>query len=157
MAGHGERRACSLQQLCLCQVKSKHRPRKAPVVERPLLTEPFESVAVDLVGPLPKGKGGHQYVLTYVCLATRWPEAVPLRRVTAKAVAEGLWSIFSRTAIPERMLSDQGSQFCDREVSELCSLLGIEKMRTSPYHPETNGDGGASSWDDEKHFRDVCG
>ncbi len=123
----------------LCQVKSKHRPRKAPIVERPLLTEPFESVAVDLVGPLPKGKGGHQYVLTYVCLATRWPEAVPLRRVTAKAVAEGLWSIFSRTAIPERMLSDQGSQFCGRVVSELCSLLGIEKKRTSPYHPETNG------------------
>ncbi len=123
----------------LCQVRSKHKPRKAPVVERPVLTEPFESVAVDLVGPLPKGKGGCRFLLTYVCLATRWPEAVPLRSITAKAVAEGLWAIFSRTSIPERMLSDQGSQFCGRVVRELCSLVGIEKMRTSPYHPETNG------------------
>ncbi len=114
-----------------CQLRSKHRTMKAPVVERPILTEPFKSVAVDLVGPLPKGKGGH--------LATKWPEAVPLRRVTARAVAEGLWSIFSRTAIPERLLSDQGSQFCGKVVKELCGLLGIEKLRTSPYHPETNG------------------
>ncbi len=123
----------------VCQLKSKYKPRKAPVVERPILTEPFESVAVDLVGPLPKGRGGCRYLLTCVCMATRWPEAVPLRSITAKAVAEGLWSIFSRTAIPEKILSNQGAQFCSRLVKELCSLLGIESVRTSPYHPETNG------------------
>ncbi len=54
----------------------------------------------------------------------------------AKAVAEGLWSIFSRTSIPERILSDQGSQFCGHVVRQLCELLGVEKMRTSPYHPD---------------------
>ncbi len=103
------------------------------------MTEPFESVAVDLVGPLPKGKGGCRFLLTYVCMATRWPEAVALRSVTAKAVAEGLWCIFSRTAIPEVLLSDQGSQFCGRVVRQLCQLLGVDKIRTSPYHPQTNG------------------
>ncbi len=86
----------------MCQRRSKHKPRRAPAVERPVLSEPFESVAVDLVGPLPKGKGGNRYLLTYVCLATRWPEAVPLRNVTSKSVMEGLWLIFARTAIPER-------------------------------------------------------
>ncbi len=120
-------------------MRSKGRPSKAPVVERPILTEPFESVAVDLVGPLPKGKGGCRFLLTYICMATRWPEAIPLRSVTARSVAEGLWSIFSRTAIPEVLLSDQGSQFCGRVVRQLCQLLGIEKLRTSPYHPQSNG------------------
>ncbi len=123
----------------VCQVKSKHRPRRAPAVERPLLAEPFESVAIDLVGPLPKGKGGSRFILTYVCLATKWPEAVPLRSITAKAVMDGLWSIFSRTSIPERILSDQGSQFCGKMMKQLCAWLGIEKVRTSPYHPESNG------------------
>ena len=122
-----------------CQMKSKGRPRKAPAVDRPVLSEPFESVAVDLVGPLPKGKGGCRFLLTYICLATRWPEAVALRSVTAKSVAEGLWCVFSRTAIPEVMLSDQGSQFCGRVVKQLCQLLGVQKLRTSPYHPQTNG------------------
>ncbi len=107
-------------------------------VERPLLSEPFEAVAVDLVGPLPKGKGGNRFLLTCVCLATRWPEAVFLRSITAKAVAESLWLIFSRTSVPE-MLSDQGGQFCGKVVSELCRMLGIERVRTSPYHTQTNG------------------
>ena len=122
-----------------CQIKSKHKPRRAPAVERPILAEPFESVAIDLVGPLPKGKGGNKYILTYVCLATKWPEAVPLRNITAKAVMDGLWSIFSRTSIPERILTDQGNQFCGRVMSQLCEQLGRDKVRTSPYHPETNG------------------
>ncbi len=122
-----------------CQMKSRYVPRKAPTVDRPLLTEPFESVAFDLVGPLPKGKGGCMYLLTYVCMATRWPEAIPLRAITARSVAEGLWNIFARTSIPEIILTDQGSQFCSRLVKELCELVQIQKVRTSPYHPQTNG------------------
>ncbi len=71
-------------------------------------------------------------------MATRWPEAVALRSITAKAVAESLRCIFSRTAILEVLLSDQGSQFCGRVVRQLCQLLGVDKIRTSPYHPQTN-------------------
>ncbi len=37
------------------------------------------------------------------------------------------------------MLTDQGSQFCSRLVKELCSLTGVEKVQTFPYHPQTNG------------------
>ncbi len=122
-----------------CQRRSRHVPRRAPAVERPILSEPFESVAVDLVGPLPKGKGGARYLLTYVCMATRWPEAIPLRSITAKSVAEALLEIFSRTGIPELVLTDQGSQFVGKVMSNLCSLLGIERVRTSPYHPQSNG------------------
>ncbi len=123
----------------LCQRKSKAKPRRAPAVERPIMAEPFESIAIDLVGPLPKGKGRYRYLLTYVCLATRWPEAVPLKNITARSVVEGLWSIFSRTSIPELILSDQGTQFCSKMMKEFSGWLGIEKIRTSPYHPESNG------------------
>ncbi len=94
---------------------------------------------MDLVGPLPKGKGGNRYLLTYVCLATRWPEAVLLKNITAKSVVEGLWSIFSRTAIPEKILSDQGSQFCGKVMKQFSEWLGMERVRNSPYHPESNG------------------
>ncbi len=119
----------------ICQRNSKYKPKRAPVV----LSEPFEDVAVDIVGPLEKGKGGYRFMLTYVCLATRWPEAVPLRSITSQAVAEALVLIFSRTSIPERMMTDQGSQFCSRALKQVCELLGVQQVRTSPYHPETNG------------------
>ena len=127
-------RSCSVCQLC-----SKPKSRKAPMMERRVMTEPFEVMAFDLVGPLPKGKGGCMYILTAVCMGSRWPEAIPLRSITARAVATGMVEIFARTGIPLQLLTDQGSQFMSSLEGHLCKDLGIDRVRTAPYHPETNG------------------
>ena len=121
-----------------CQRCSKLH-RKVPMVERQVMSEPFESMAVDIVGPFPKGKGGCRFLLTCICMASKWPEALPLRSITAKSVALGLVEIFSRTGIPLELLSDQGAQFIGKVVSKLCKSLHIQKLKTTPYHPETNG------------------
>ena len=122
-----------------CQKCSKPQARKVPMVERRVMTEPFESMAFDIVGPMPKGKGGHRFLLTCVCMASRWPEAIPLRSITAKAVAQGMLEVFSRTGIPLQLISDQGSQFVGSVVARLCESLHIERIQTSPYRPEGNG------------------
>ena len=122
-----------------CQRCNKAPARKAPLVEREVLSEPFESLAFDIVGPMPKGKGGCRFLLTAICMASKWPEAIPLRSVTAKAVAKGMIDIFAHTGIPLRLLTDQGSQFIGSLVTQLCRNLGIEKIKTTPYHPEGNG------------------
>ena len=127
-------RSCKVCQLC-----SKPKSKKAPMMERRVMTEPFEVMAFDLVGPLPKGKGGCRYILTAVCMGSRWPEAIPLRTITARAVATGMVEIFARTGIPLQLLSDQGSQFLSSLVGHICKDLGIDQVRTAPYHPETNG------------------
>ena len=41
--------------------------------------------------------------------SSRWPEAVPLKSITARAVATGMMEIFSRTGIPLQLITDQGS------------------------------------------------
>ena len=123
----------------VCQKCAKPRARQVPMVERRVLSEPFESVAFDLVGPIPKGKGGCRYLLTCVCMASKWPEALPIRSMTASAVATGMVEIFSRVGVPLRLLSDQGSQFVGKVVSKLCESLQIERIVTAPYHPEGNG------------------
>ena len=110
------------------------------MVERPILTIPIESLAVDIVGSFPKCKGGVRCVLTTLCLATMLPDAAPLQPVTAKAVMEELWQIFSRMALPMSILTDQGSQLTGKLMHEVCQLIDIDKLQTTVYHrPQTNG------------------
>ena len=72
-------------------------------------------------------------------MASKWPEALPLRSITAKAVAQGMIEIFARTGIPLQLLTDQGAQFVGSLVTQLCRDLNIDKIKTTPYHPECNG------------------
>ena len=109
------------------------------MIEREVLTEPFEALAFDIVGPMPEGKGGCRFLLTAICMASKWPEAIPLRSITAKAVAQGMIEIFARTSIPLQLLTDQGTQFVGSLVTKLCKNLNIDKIKTTPYHPECNG------------------
>ena len=74
---------CHVKSCDICQKKDKSNTRKAPMVQRQVMTEPYESLALDIVGPFPATKRGFKYILTCIYLATKWPEAVPLRIVTA--------------------------------------------------------------------------
>ncbi|GFO31436.1 gypsy retrotransposon integrase 1 [Plakobranchus ocellatus] len=81
----------------LCQIKPRTgRDRPAQFQPVPIVGEPFERVMIDLVGPLPLSSDRYEYLLTPVDVSTRWAEAIPLRRITAKDVAEALFSIFVR-------------------------------------------------------------
>ena len=67
---------------------------------------PFKRVAVDILGLIaPSSEAGHRYILTLVDYATRYPEAVPLKKITTQA--EALLDIYSRVGIPEEVLTDQ--------------------------------------------------
>ena len=47
--------------------------------------------------------------------------------------------VFSRVGVPKEILSDQGTNFMSSLMSELCRLLSIRKLSTTPYHPQANG------------------
>jgi len=50
----------------VCQKFNKSRPKHNPMIEREIVTIPFERVPIDLVGPLPKARGGYEYLLTCI-------------------------------------------------------------------------------------------
>ncbi len=100
---------------------------------------PFERIGMDLIGPLERSARGHRFALVLVDYATRYPEAVALRNISAKSVAEALFSMISRVGIPKEILTDQGTAFMSRTIRELYGLLGIKSVRTSVYHPQTDG------------------
>ena len=41
--------------------------------------------------------------------------------------------------VPEKILTDQGCKFESDLFKELCELAQVKKIRTSVYHPQTNG------------------
>ncbi len=94
---------------------------------------------MDLVGPLPKLAQGHEHILVVVDYATRYPEAIPLRKATAKNIAHELFLLFSRVGIPTEILTDQGTPFMSRLMADLCQLLQVKQLRTTVYHPQTDG------------------
>jgi len=124
-----------------CQRNSpKGRVKPVALELMPIVNTPFHRVAIDLVGPIhPPSRNGHKYILTLVDMATRYPEAQPLRNIEASTVADALMDIFSRVGVPKEILSDRGTQFTSNLMKELCNIVGISQLFTTPYHPAANG------------------
>ena len=114
-------------------------PRQLPL--RPFHSgEPFEVVSIDITGPHPRSKQGNEYIVTIVDLMSKWAEAVAVRNHTAPVVARIIMeNIVAKFGTPLRIVSDQGSEFQSGLFTELCKRLQIDKVRTSPYQPSTNG------------------
>ncbi|MCG8621789.1 MAG: DDE-type integrase/transposase/recombinase [Proteobacteria bacterium] len=66
--------------------------------------------------------------------------AYTVKAATAEAAAHSLrWGYFSLFGAPATLISDQGPQFTGAVVTQLCKLYGVQKIRTTPYHAQTNG------------------
>uniref|UniRef100_A0A3B1IMD5 Gypsy retrotransposon integrase-like protein 1 n=1 Tax=Astyanax mexicanus TaxID=7994 RepID=A0A3B1IMD5_ASTMX len=111
----------------------------APLQPIPVMCEPFETLLMDCVGPLPKTKSGHQYLLTLMCSATRFPQAIPLRTLKAKAIIKALINFCSTFGLPKYVQTDQGSNFMSKLFAQVLKQLSISHRVSSAYHPESQG------------------
>ena len=89
---------------------------RTPLVPFPVIEEPFQRIAMDIIGPLPKSCAGYKYILVICDYTTRYPEAVPLRSIDAEHVAEELMKVFG---IPQEILTDQGTNFTSQLLKEV--------------------------------------
>ena len=109
-------------------------PRRAPMGHR------WDRVAMDLLDMSVTTTKGNRYVLVMVDCFSRWTEACPLLDKTAQSVADAFFSqIVCRFGMPMVIHSDQGGEFENRIMLELCILCGSHKTRTTPYHPQNDG------------------
>ena len=94
-----------------CQKADKSAQKKMMMQKRELVSVPSERVAIDIVGPFPVARGGFRYLLTCLDMATRWPEAIPLRKTMTAIIIQQLTQIFARIGFPTSLVSDNGPQF----------------------------------------------
>lgn len=130
---------------CLsCDICQRSAPRssfkKVPLGQMPTIDPLFKKVAIDIVGPIkPMSDSRKQYILVMVDYGTRYPEAVALKDIRADTVAEALWETWTRLGIPDEIVTDQGSQFTGKLMSEINAFLNIKHHMTAPFHPQSNG------------------
>jgi len=88
-----------------------------------------------LVGPLSKARGGFEYLLTFIDLATSWPEAVALRKTTAKVIVDHCWTflagmVFRAPLFPTMAHSLWGK--CLSPFVRIIALHTLEHLFTAP-------------------------
>ena len=111
----------------------------APLYPIPVISQPFEHLIIDCVGPLPRSRSGSQYLLTVMCQATRYPAVYPLHTISAKSVVRALSKFISVFGIPKVIQSDQGSNFTSRLFAQVLQQLHIKHNKSSVYHPQSQG------------------
>lgn len=122
-----------------CQTSKVNRHTKTPLGDFEVPRGRFEHIHIDIVGPLPPSHG-YSYILTVVERFTRWPEAYPLVDITAETVAKTLFRNYvCRFGVPVDITTDQGVQFESILFSEFSKFLGFHRIRTTSYHPQSNG------------------
>ena len=101
----------------------------------------FSKVAADILGPVSRAKtSGAKYILVLTDYFTKYVVCVPLERTTAEDVARAsVENWVSTFGAPDCLHTDQGATFCSELLLKVCKIFGIEKTRTSPYHPQGNG------------------
>ena len=117
----------------VCTSRKSPCPRRAPMGHVTVGCR-WQRVAMDLLDMSITSAKGNRYVLVMVDCFSRWTEACPLSDKTAISVADAFFSnIVCRFSMPSVVHSDQGREFENKVLHELCILGGSHKTKTTPY------------------------
>ncbi|GFW50461.1 protein NYNRIN [Trichonephila clavipes] len=110
--------------------------KPAGLLQTPVPTQRFESIAIDLFGPLPETTEGMKWIFIVEDYTTKWVELFPLKQATAKECAMTLLNeVFLRYGVPRRLISDNGTQFVSAVMQQLCFCLGYQSKSHSRISP----------------------
>ena len=124
-----------------CQTAKATRPRnKGKMILPKPMQRPFQTVGIDLLGPLPTSLKGNRYVLTVLDHFTHWPILIPVPNKEARTLAEALFAnVILEHGAFERLLSDRENTLAAPVVASLMELMKTRRCFTSAYQPSTNG------------------
>jgi hypothetical protein len=119
--------------------KPHHIQNTGELMSIPVVGQPWDMVGVDILS-LPTTKNGNKYVIVFMDYLTKWPEAVPMKNISARDVAQVFISeVLCRHGVPKMLLSDRGGNFLSDLMTQVLHQTGTVKLNTTSYHPQTDG------------------
>ena len=113
--------------------------RLKPALQSIPVGAPFDRVGVDIM-EMPRTMNGNRYVVVFVEYLTKWVEAYAVEDQTSLTIARLLVdSVVCRHGVSGQLLSDRGQNLLSNLLLEVCDLLGMKKVNTTSYHPQTDG------------------
>ena len=108
---------------------------------RPIIcTYPLELVHLDFLSIGKESSDKNINILVITDHYTRYAQAFVTPKQTAPYVAKTFWENFLvHYGWPDKIITDQGKNFESQLIKELCELAKVQKLRTTPYRPQTNG------------------
>ena len=124
---------------CLtCATQSVGQAVRPPLVSIPV-SGPFDHIGVDVV-QFPKSRKGNKYAIVFIDYLMKWVEVFPSIDQSALTIARLLvGAIISGHGVPKELFSDRGAAFLSKLLNEIYLLMGIHKVLTTAYHPQTDG------------------
>ena len=131
------RDATELVKKCkICQEHAKISRLPSEPLTSVTIPWPFQQWGLEILGPLPIGKGQCKFIIVAVDYFTKWAEAEPLATITEQKISNFVWrSIICKFGILRALVSDNGKQFDNLKFRDFCTELGIKNHYSSPAHP----------------------
>ena len=125
-----------------CLICHKNKPNNNPkekLIPIDVAKSPRETIAID-VATLPWASSNHRYFLLMVDLFSKFVELYPMSDQESSTIIRGILDCWVyRHGPPNSILSDQGPNVDGSEIRSALAVHGIKKKRSSPYHPEGDG------------------
>ncbi|XP_024172058.1 uncharacterized protein K02A2.6-like [Rosa chinensis] len=95
---------------------------------------------LDIVRKLPTAKGQFKYIIVVINYDSKWIEVEPLTAITTAKIQHFLWkNIYCRYGVPYTIITDNVTQFNNKELISFTVNLGTKMRFSLVAHPQTNG------------------
>jgi hypothetical protein len=122
-----------------CQFHANQIHQPAQELQTIPLTWPFAVWGLDILGPFPRAQGGYRYLYVTIDKLTKWVEVEPVCTIPARSAVKFIHGLVCRFGEPNRIITDNGSQFTSGLFREYCASADINICFASVAYPRSNG------------------
>ena len=125
---------------CILCRQENAKVQQYPLQKTEIPDRPFNKIAINLVTECETSTSGNKHILTIRDHLTGWPEAFPIPDKSANTIV----STFINEYLPVHMcpwyiLSNNRTEFKNNLMNQVLQQLGIDRIFSAPYHPQSNG------------------